>query len=149
MALFHSDEGFPFASNREDMPHRNDILCGRGKTVHLGNAKYVSLIAEHAPQYTVNADTDGEKWTNNFLIWKIRSSLGRFVKKQDGEKWEELEEGQVRAKICQALADKKNANKKSQKKNLKVDEVVRVGSNATPDRGRYVPSMNCFVALFF
>lgn len=142
MALSLSDNPF------EDSPHRNDVLCGRGKTAHLGNAKYVALIEEHAPQYTVNAETDDEKSINNFLIWKIRSSLGRFIKKQGGGRWEEIEEGKVRGKICQALADKKNANK-SQKKNLKVDAAVRVGSNASPNRGMYFPPMNCFGALIF
>lgn len=92
------------------VPHANDILCGRGKTInaHLGNRQFHSVISNIKVEY-IAATKENKKNYGKLVVQAIRSlnPPGRFLKKdkEDGL-WYDIGEKKSLLKTRQALREK-------------------------------------------
>lgn len=96
-----------------------DVLCGKGRerSQHLGNRRFVAIIANHADQYCLAGNSRSLKTkVVEAVLLEVRSQGSRFFNKQGGrgrKEWVEIrKERIIRDKVGHALRDSFRRNYK-------------------------------------
>jgi hypothetical protein len=109
-----SAEGETFASqtwSRRVMgltPRPEDVLFGRGKTVveHPGNIRFRQVVDLYMLQYETANRTEKTRITE-IIMYMVQGSAGRFLKRDDGINWEEVDDATAREKVAHAFRNRR------------------------------------------
>lgn len=88
--------------------HPNDVLFGRGKAVvdHRGNTKFRRLVDAYMPKY-LEAERFEKTCIAEAIVQMIKESNGRFLKKEPGSNWEEVDGPEARKKVAHAFRNRR------------------------------------------
>ena len=86
----------------------NDVLFGRGKTVveHPGNMKFRNIVGRHMEEYEAASRLEKTCMTEH-IVELVKSSDGRFLKRDDGGDWEEVDDETARKKVAHAFRNRR------------------------------------------
>ncbi len=86
------------------IPSRNDVLFGRGKPFreHIGNLRLFNLLDENLDRYD-KLRLKEKSMLIAEMVDAIRTEGGRFLMKQDGIVWTEVDDKQAREKVSHAF----------------------------------------------
>jgi hypothetical protein len=110
-----SAEGETFASqpwSRRVMlgltPRPEDVLFGRGKTVveHPGNIRFRQVVDLYMLKYTAAIRTEKTRITEG-IMHMVQGSAGRFLRRDDGMNWEEVDDATAREKVAHAFRNRR------------------------------------------
>lgn len=89
----------------------NDVLFGRGKTVveHPGNVRFRSIVGLQMDEYEMATRLEKSLITEK-IVQAIRDSDGRFLKRDDGGEWEEVDQETARKKVGHAFRNRRKFN---------------------------------------
>ncbi len=109
----------PVASNDEIQVSHQDVLFGRGGQTnrHIGNLRYRDIIALHRADY-VRASKVEKPNVARRIVKAIRTGKnpGRFLRKGDDGKWQEVSDKEASWKASQALREKTRWSSMKQQK---------------------------------
>lgn len=99
------------SGNAEDTAieiHPNDVLFGRGKTVveHVGNLRFRNIVGMQMDAYEA-ANRLEKTYITEQIVEAIMSSDGRFLKRDDGGDWEEVDHETARKKVAHAFRNRR------------------------------------------
>lgn len=88
--------------------HPNDVLFGRGKTVvdHPGNAKFRRLVDVYMRKYE-EAERLEKTCIAEAIVQMIMETDGRFLKKEPGSDWQEVDGPAARKKVAHAFRNRR------------------------------------------
>jgi len=91
--------------------HPNDVLFGRGKSVveHDGNAKFRNLVSEYAEQFD-KASRHEKTLLTETIVHQIKMSGARFLKRDEGGEWEEVDHETARKKVAHAFRNRRKVS---------------------------------------
>ena len=91
--------------------HPNDVLFGRGKSVveHDGNAKFRNLVSEYAEEFD-KASRHEKTLLTETIVHQIKVSGARFLKRDDGGEWEEVDHETARKKVAHAFRNRRKVS---------------------------------------
>lgn len=111
--------GAPVAANNEIQVSHQDVLFGRGgeTNLHIGNVRYRDIIALHRADY-VRASKIEKPNVARRIVKAIRTGKnpGRFLRKDDDGKWQEVSDKEAAWKASQALREKTRWSSMKQQK---------------------------------
>lgn len=86
----------------------NDVLFGRGKTVveHVGNLRFRNMIGMQMTEYE-NANRLEKTYITEKIVEAIKGSDGRFLKRDEGGEWEEVDHETARKKVAHAFRNRR------------------------------------------
>ena len=86
----------------------NDVLFGRGKSVveHEGNLKFRNLVAGYGDEFDNAGRLEKTQMTEK-IVQSIAASGGRFLKRDEGGSWEEVEHEIARKKVAHAFRNRR------------------------------------------
>ena len=86
----------------------NDVLFGRGKTVveHPGNLKFRNLVGNQMEEYEAASRLEKTCMTEK-IVQLVHDSDGRFLKRDDGGDWEEVDHETARRKVAHAFRNRR------------------------------------------
>lgn len=86
------------------IPSRNDVLFGRGKPFreHIGNLRLFNLLDENLDRYE-KLRLKEKSMLIAEMVDAIRAEGGRFLMKQDGVVWTEVDDRQAKEKVSHAF----------------------------------------------
>mmetsp|Transcript_21245 Transcript_21245/g.30410 ORF Transcript_21245/g.30410 Transcript_21245/m.30410 type:complete len:383 (+) Transcript_21245:68-1216(+) len=109
----------PVADNNEIQVSHQDVLFGRGGQTnrHIGNLRYRDIIALHRADY-VRASKVEKPNVARRIVKAIRTGKnpGRFLRKGDDGKWQEVSDKEASWKASQALREKTRWSSMKQQK---------------------------------
>jgi hypothetical protein len=109
----------PVAGNNEIQVSQQDVLFGRGGQTnrHIGNLRYRDIIALHRADY-VRASKIEKPNVARRIVKAIRTGKnpGRFLRKGDDGKWQEVSDKEAAWKASQALREKTRWSSMKQQK---------------------------------
>ena len=116
----------PVADNNEIQVTNQDVLFGRGGLTnrHIGNLRYRDIIALHRADY-VRASKVEKPNVARRIVKAIRTGKnpGRFLRKGDDGKWQEVSDKEASWKASQALREKTRwSSMKQQKAAMEIAE---------------------------
>jgi hypothetical protein len=118
----------PVAADSEIQVSLQDVLFGRGGQTnrHIGNLRYRDIIALHRADY-VRASKVEKPNVARRIVKAIRTGKnpGRFLRKGDDGKWQEVSDKEAAWKASQALREK---TRWSSMKHLKAAQEIAEGS---------------------
>lgn len=85
-----------------------DILFGRGSTVveHAGNMHFRQLVDIYMHKFEA-AGKSGKSAVVQIILRRIKNASGRFLKREDGIHWIEVDDGIARNKIAHAFRNRR------------------------------------------
>jgi len=88
--------------------HPHDVLFGRGKYVvdHPGNMKFRRLVDVYMHKYE-EAERLEKTCIAEAIVQMIQESNGRFLKKEPGSDWEEVDGPAARKKVAHAFRNRR------------------------------------------
>eukprot|EP00934_Nitzschia_sp_Nitz4_P002914 Nitzschia sp. Nitz4//scaffold95_size97785//49428//50956//NITZ4_004668-RA/size97785-augustus-gene-0.99-mRNA-1//1//CDS//3329560475//2904//frame0 len=88
--------------------HPNDVLFGRGKTVveHPGNLRFRTIVGMKMDEYEAASRLEKTCMTEN-IVQLVKDSRGRFLKRDDGGDWEEVDDETARKKVAHAFRNRR------------------------------------------
>lgn len=89
----------------------NDVLFGRGKTVveHPGNIRFRKIVGMQMDQYEAASRLEKTCITEK-IVQTIHESDGRFLKRDVGGDWEEVDQETARKKVGHAFRNRRKFN---------------------------------------
>lgn len=89
----------------------NDVLFGRGKTVveHPGNLKFRNIVGMQMDEYEAASRMEKTSMTEK-IVQMVKESDGRFLKRDDGGDWEEVDQETARRKVAHAFRNRRKFN---------------------------------------
>lgn len=86
----------------------NDVLFGRGKTVveHPGNLRFRSIVGVRMEEYEAASRLEKTCMTEN-IVQLVKDANGRFLKRDDGGDWEEVDDETARKKVAHAFRNRR------------------------------------------
>ncbi len=86
----------------------NDVLFGRGKTVveHPGNIRFRTIVGMQMDEYEAASRLEKTCITEK-IVQAIKESDGRFLKRDDGGEWEEVDLETARKKVGHAFRNRR------------------------------------------
>jgi len=128
----------PVAANNEIQVSHQDVLFGRGGQTnrHIGNLRYRDIIALHRADY-VRASKVEKPNVARRIVKAIRTGKnpGRFLRKGDDGKWQEVSDKEASWKASQALREK---TRWSSMKQQKVAQEIADGSQKANEHAEKV-----------
>jgi hypothetical protein len=98
------------SSNQETILEikQNDVLFGRGKTVveHVGNLRFRNIVRMAMDKYE-NANRMEKTHITEKIVGTIKETDGRFLKRDDGGEWEEVDHETARKKVAHAFRNRR------------------------------------------
>ena len=91
--------------------HPNDVLFGRGKSVveHDGNSRFRNLVSEYAEEFD-KASRHEKTLLTETIVHQIKMSGARFLKRDDGGEWEEVDHETARKKVAHAFRNRRKVS---------------------------------------
>jgi hypothetical protein len=89
-------------------PRPEDVLFGRGKTVveHPGNTRFRQVVDLYMHKYTTAGRTEKTRITE-IIMHMVQGSAGRFLRREDGINWEEVDDATAREKVAHAFRNRR------------------------------------------
>jgi hypothetical protein len=89
-------------------PRPADVLFGRGKTVveHPGNTRFRQVVDLFMHKYTTAGRTEKTPILE-IIMHMVQGSAGRFLKREDGINWEEVDDATAREKVAHAFRNQR------------------------------------------
>ena len=105
---FASPDNSTVSSTDDFEFHPNDVLFGRGKAVvdHPGNTKFRRLVDVYMRKY-LEAERLEKTCIAEAIVQMIKESSGRFLKKEPGSNWEEVDGPEARKKVAHAFRNRR------------------------------------------
>jgi hypothetical protein len=89
-------------------PNQDDVLFGRGKTVveHPGNTRFRQVVDVYMNQYEAAGRLE-KTCIAEIIVRMVKDSSGRFLKREDGGEWEEVDDATARKKVAHAFRNRR------------------------------------------
>lgn len=103
-----SSETVVAGSNGSFAIRDTDVLFGRGKTVveHPGNLDFRNLVGKRMEEYEAASRLEKTCMTET-IVQMIKNKDGRFLKRDDGGGWEEVDDETARKKVAHAFRNRR------------------------------------------
>jgi hypothetical protein len=96
------------SETRGVVPSPGDILFGRGRKVrnHPGNARFLQLIDHYMIKYETTGRVD-KACIAEIIVRMIKDAACRFLKKDQGNVWGEVDDSEARKKVAHAFRNRR------------------------------------------
>jgi hypothetical protein len=93
-------------------PRPEDVLFGRGNAVieHPGNTRVRQFVDFYRKQYATSGMLEKTRLTE-IAMHMVQVSAGRFLKREDGINWEEVDDDTAREKVARTFRNRRRLDK--------------------------------------